>query len=72
MGDYEPSWMKFRYGAWYLKPKTWRKMKADDPLKDPKELQDDQMSEAKKKSNHMVSDLSLYTHVHFVFLLARL
>uniref|UniRef100_A0A8C8RTH8 Uncharacterized protein n=1 Tax=Pelusios castaneus TaxID=367368 RepID=A0A8C8RTH8_9SAUR len=24
-----------RYGAWYLDPKTWRKLKANEPLEDP-------------------------------------
>ena len=56
-GEYEPSWVKFKYGAWYLNPKSWRKMKAEEPLKDPKDLKDDQTSESKKKSNDMVSDL---------------
>ncbi|KAM6143224.1 putative protein FAM47C [Erethizon dorsatum] len=29
---------KFRYGAWYLKPKLWRKLINDEPLIDPKIL----------------------------------
>ncbi|XP_025045837.2 protein FAM47E [Pelodiscus sinensis] len=35
-GLYQPKWEKFRYGAWYLDPKTWRKLKANEPLEDPK------------------------------------
>ncbi|CAI9601771.1 unnamed protein product [Staurois parvus] len=32
---YNPSWVKSRYGAWYLDPKTWKEHKANEPLKDP-------------------------------------
>ncbi|KAM9329285.1 protein FAM47E [Gastrophryne carolinensis] len=32
---YSPSWIKTRYGAWYLDPKTWKKQKVNEPLKDP-------------------------------------
>ncbi|XP_020660901.3 protein FAM47E [Pogona vitticeps] len=28
-------WEKTRYGAWYLEPKTWKKMKANEPLEHP-------------------------------------
>ena len=51
---YTPSWVKFKYGAWYLKPKSWKKRNANEPLQDPKELEDKKESEAKKKSNAMV------------------
>uniref|UniRef100_A0A8D2G110 Uncharacterized protein n=1 Tax=Theropithecus gelada TaxID=9565 RepID=A0A8D2G110_THEGE len=27
-----------RYGAWYLKPKLWEKLRSDEPLIDPKFL----------------------------------
>ncbi|XP_064227017.1 putative protein FAM47C isoform X2 [Aotus nancymaae] len=30
--------VKMRYGAWYLKPKLWRKLRSDEPLVDPKLL----------------------------------
>ncbi|XP_039331304.1 protein FAM47A [Saimiri boliviensis] len=30
--------VKMRYGAWYLKPKLWRKLRSDEPLIDPKLL----------------------------------
>ncbi|XP_075462827.1 protein FAM47E isoform X2 [Ascaphus truei] len=33
---YCPSWVKSRYGAWYLDPKTWKKLKINEPLTDPK------------------------------------
>ncbi|KAM4052396.1 protein FAM47E-like [Anomaloglossus baeobatrachus] len=32
---YRPSWVKSRYGAWYLDPKTWKRQKANEPLKNP-------------------------------------
>ena len=47
--------MKFKYGAWYLPPKTWKKRDENEPLQDPKEIKDQEMSEAKKKSNALVS-----------------
>nr|XP_033816410.1 protein FAM47E [Geotrypetes seraphini] len=32
---YSPRWEKTRFGAWYLHPQTWKKLKADEPLQDP-------------------------------------
>ncbi|XP_063775792.1 protein FAM47E [Pseudophryne corroboree] len=32
---YFPSWVKTRYGAWYLEPNTWKKHKVNEPLTDP-------------------------------------
>ena len=58
-GNYEPSWIKFKYGAWYLDPKTWQKRDTDQPLMDPKALKDQEMSEAKKKSKELVSEARL-------------
>jgi len=55
---YQPSWVKFKYGAWYLQPRTWRKMGVDEPLMDPKQLKDQEMSEAKKKSNTLNQELA--------------
>ena len=57
-GQYQPSWAKFKYGAWYLNPKTWKKLPADEPLKDPKEEKGEQESEAKKKEDDLVSIVS--------------
>jgi hypothetical protein len=54
-GEYEPSWVRFKYGAWYLPTKMWKKRDFEEPLQDPKELKDQEMSEAKKKSNSLVS-----------------
>ena len=53
---YTPSWVKFKYGAWYLDPSSWKKRNVNEPLQDPKELEDTKESEAKKKSNAMVWD----------------
>ncbi|XP_054327718.1 protein FAM47A [Pongo pygmaeus] len=30
--------VKMKYGAWYLKPKLWKKLRSDEPLIDPKLL----------------------------------
>jgi len=57
-GQYEPSWVKFKYGAWYLDPKTWKKRDNDEPLRDPQELKNMEMSEAKKKSNNLDGELA--------------
>lgn len=52
---YMPSWVKVKYGAWYLSPKTWKPRSDDEQLQDPKEQQDKTLSEAKKKSQKLVS-----------------
>ncbi|XP_067664046.1 protein FAM47E-like [Haliotis asinina] len=57
-GTYQPSWVKFKYGAWYLNPKSWQRRQWDDPLIDPKELKNQEMSEAKKKSHDLNLELS--------------
>jgi hypothetical protein len=57
-GTYEPSWVKFKYGAWYLNPKSWQKRGAEQPLRDPKELKNEEMSEAKKKANALDNELA--------------
>jgi len=51
--NYTPSWVKVKYGAWYLKPDSWKVLPADQPLLDPKELEGKQMSEPKKKSKEL-------------------
>ncbi|KAG8508061.1 Protein FAM47E [Galemys pyrenaicus] len=33
---YHPDRVKIRYGAWYLKPKFWKKLMNDEPLMDPR------------------------------------
>ncbi|XP_052277833.1 protein FAM47E-like isoform X2 [Dreissena polymorpha] len=58
-GQYEPSWVKFKYGAWYLDPKSWEKRDADEPLMDPKELKDKEMSDAKKQSKNLNNELAM-------------
>ncbi|XP_057573652.1 protein FAM47E-like [Hippopotamus amphibius kiboko] len=39
--SYKPSWVKMRYGAWYLKPKLWKKVVNDEPWIDPNVLLED-------------------------------
>ncbi|XP_054551874.1 putative protein FAM47D [Talpa occidentalis] len=39
-GRYKRKPMKMRYGAWYLKPKLWKKLINDEPLIDPKVLEE--------------------------------
>ena len=56
---YKPSWVKVKYGAWYLNPKTWKPRAKDEPLRDPKEQQDKTLSEAKAKSQKLVSRLDV-------------
>ncbi|KAK3582835.1 hypothetical protein CHS0354_039978 [Potamilus streckersoni] len=58
-GNYEPSWVKFKYGAWYLDPKTWQKRDYDEDLVDPKEIKDKETSETKQKSHELNSELSI-------------
>jgi len=64
--SYTPSWVKHRYGAWYLQPKLWKKHPVDEPLRDPKEPKNKEVSEAKSKSLHLVCtplSVKLYTSV---------
>ena len=53
--EYTPSWVKVKYGAWYLDPKTWKVREANKPLRDPREIEGKQMSDSKKKSKNLVS-----------------
>lgn len=52
--NYTPSWVKVKYGAWYLDPKTWKVQERNKPLLDPRDIEDKEMSEAKKKSKNLV------------------
>lgn len=51
---YTPSWVKIKYGAWYLNPSTWKKRKVGEPLEDPKQQQESTLSEAKAESEKLV------------------
>ncbi|XP_071951881.1 protein FAM47E-like isoform X2 [Antedon mediterranea] len=55
---YSPSWVKMKYGEWYLDPKDWRRRRANEPLEDPRALKDKEMSESKKKSLGMDEQLA--------------
>lgn len=48
---YSPTWVKSRYGAWYLDPQTWKKQKGNEPLKDP-------TMQKEEKGNHSKNRLS--------------
>ncbi|XP_002127250.3 protein FAM47E [Ciona intestinalis] len=56
--EYEPSWVKIKYGAWYLEPKTWRVRAEDEVLEDPEEVAKREMSESKQKSTEMDNQLA--------------
>ena len=60
---YTPSWVKVKYGAWYLNPKTWKKQKDGEPLEDPKQQQENALSEAKAETENLVRiyDVRFYT-----------
>ncbi|XP_071847032.1 protein FAM47E-like isoform X2 [Apostichopus japonicus] len=55
---YTPSWIKSKYGAWYLDPSSWKLRRADEPLEDPQSIKDKEMSESKKKSLAMDEQLA--------------
>ncbi|XP_033105963.1 protein FAM47E-like [Anneissia japonica] len=55
---YSPSWVKMKYGAWYLDPKDWKRRGASEPLEDPQALKDKEMSDSKKKSLSMDEQLA--------------
>ncbi|KAL5012125.1 hypothetical protein ScPMuIL_010676 [Solemya velum] len=57
-GGYEPSWVKFKYGAWYLTPNTWEKRDWTEPLVDPKKIREQADSEAKQNSEALNQELS--------------
>jgi len=57
--DYTPSWVKVKYGAWYLDPKTWKAREADKPLRDPREINEKQMTDAKKKTKTLDKTLTM-------------
>nr|KAF6492490.1 hypothetical protein HJG59_009682 [Molossus molossus] len=45
---YKPKRVKIRYGAWYLKPSTWKKLINDEPLIDPKVLREQEYQNYKR------------------------
>ncbi|XP_046853267.1 protein FAM47A-like isoform X2 [Xenia sp. Carnegie-2017] len=55
---YTPSWVKVKYGAWYLNPKTWKKHKEGEPTQAPQtERQENIVSEAKAESKKLDKEL---------------
>lgn len=57
---YTPSWVKVKYGSWYLDPKTWNARPSNEPLRDPKDIEEKQMSDSKKKSKELVRIFHFY------------
>jgi hypothetical protein len=55
---YRPSWVKYKYGAWYLEPTLWRRRPATEPMRDPDDTKDKEVSEAKQKSLELDYDLA--------------
>lgn len=55
---YQPSWVKVKYGAWYLDPMSWTPRPEGEPLEDPEEVKRREQSESKKKSDEMDMQLS--------------
>ncbi|KAM4807795.1 protein FAM47E-like [Rhinophrynus dorsalis] len=54
---YCPSWVKTRYGAWYLDPKTWKKQKINEPLKDPKDEETNKNMDSRTRLSQKDEDL---------------
>ncbi|XP_036620681.1 protein FAM47E [Trichosurus vulpecula] len=54
---YKPDWVKFKYGAWYLHTKLWKKRRANEPLLDPK--MDTSSQYEKLKKNLLEKDATL-------------
>ena len=57
---YTPSWIKKYHSARYLDPKKWTTNVPPEGLQDPKENKEQKMTEAKKKSNDLVSITSKF------------
>ncbi|ELK09453.1 Protein FAM47E [Pteropus alecto] len=53
---YKPNRVKIRYGAWYLKPKLWKKLINDEPLLDPL-LEDEGGIFGKNREPDIIDDL---------------
>uniref|UniRef100_A0A673V5L4 Family with sequence similarity 47 member E n=2 Tax=Suricata suricatta TaxID=37032 RepID=A0A673V5L4_SURSU len=54
---YKPNWVKIRYGAWYLKPKLWKKLINDEPLIDRKVLLEAQDGSLNVPEKDIIEDL---------------
>ncbi|KAM4709134.1 protein FAM47E isoform 2-T3 [Discoglossus pictus] len=59
--SYCPSWVKTKYGAWYLDPKMWKKQKINEPLKDPKVDETGSSMDSKNRLSQKDEDL---LHLH--------
>ncbi|KAM9663241.1 protein FAM47E-like [Morphnus guianensis] len=66
----QTKWEKIRYGAWYLDPKTWRKQKANEPLKAP-EATINSLGNAKNRSEKEMEVTQLHSTQAFKDFLER-
>ncbi|XP_069486785.1 protein FAM47E-like [Ambystoma mexicanum] len=55
--SYIPSWVKIRYGAWYLNPKLWKKLEGSNPFLDPHADDDTMSPESRTKLNQQDAEL---------------
>lgn len=70
--SYHPSWVKVKYGAWYLDPKTWKKRNADEPLKDPNDVREEKLDKMHKLSEKDEELMQLHgTHTFKEFILNK-
>ncbi|CAH2301504.1 Hypothetical predicted protein [Pelobates cultripes] len=54
---YHPNYVKSRYGAWYLDPKTWKKHKINEPLQNPSSEELDNSPASKGKLSQKDEEL---------------
>nr|XP_006014188.1 PREDICTED: protein FAM47E-like [Latimeria chalumnae] len=62
--SYHPSWVKIKYGAWYLDPSKWKKRRADEPLQDPDAKEDDMELELRTKLIEQDAELRQLHGIH--------
>ncbi|XP_053111403.1 protein FAM47E isoform X6 [Hemicordylus capensis] len=65
----EPKWEKFKYGAWYLHPKKWKKQKASDWETVPEALKT--FLELRKKAAKQMESKEKATPLHGTFAFNR-
>lgn len=49
---------KYRYGAWYLNPETWKRLEKSETLKDPNANESDETNESRKSTQLLHSQLA--------------
>jgi hypothetical protein len=53
--------VKTKYGAWYLPPRTWKRMHVDEPLRDPKVISRE-MEKERAKTNVSLDEAIVSSH----------